>query len=154
MKKFIISTICLTISLLSSCSNDDNFNEPSAYNGVNTQVEFHTKGNVPHVSYTVKADIISVNAAGDCFTYRVNHLISDGDEISLGWSVIMHSGSGCSDQGVGKATNSTDGTGEYNGDIIEKDFLVNGRTMVSLWESNPSTYAAYVAARDAMIASY
>ncbi|QYJ67616.1 hypothetical protein [Flavobacterium litorale] len=150
MKKILKYATVMSFAVLAlSCSNDDSITDSNANNA--DELVFKTKSTEPTISYTVRADLISMD--NDCYVYRINHLFIDENGTTLAFSVIMHSGSGCDDEGVGDANKSIDGTGLYKGDIIEKDFLINGKTTVSLWESDPKAYLDYIIARDEMISN-
>lgn len=150
MKKILKYTMALSFAILAlSCSKDESINDNTVYN--TDELTFKTKSTEPSNDYTVRADLISVE--NDCYTYRLNHLFVDGNGYALAYSVIMRTGSGCETEGVVDAKKSIDGTGLYKGDVIEKDFLINGNTIVSLWESDPKTYSDFVIARDEMISN-
>lgn len=153
MKKILVYTLSLTFAIIFlSCSKEEIINDNTNANTEELNFELTTDSTEPTIRYEVKTNLIRVNETRDCFTYQVNHILKTESGMSLTYSVIMHSGSGCKTEGTGLATDSEDGTGIYKGDIILRDYKINRETMVSLWESEPDTYEAYVRARSEMLA--
>lgn len=117
-----------------------------------------TEGHKPEPYNTELTDIQTTmlgDSTPDCLRYMVElTLKTEGFPKKLIQSCIIQRGSGCVNNEIILATQSSNGAGWYNGEFIIQDFQPQNKKMVDLFESDPKTYKKYQDARDAMIATY